>query len=96
MSSTAVPRPKPWETSASLEEPQRNAQSLSAMMTSNQQDSRPTEESNNSNSASESAPEVLPRPAAPTPLVPTANRIQYREYTVIAIMGYPMIIIRIV
>ena len=64
MSSTAVPRPKPWETSASLEEPQRNAQSLSAMMTSNQQDSRPTEESNNSNSASESAPEVLPRPAA--------------------------------
>ena len=31
MSSTAAPRPKPWETGAPLDEPQRNAQSLSAV-----------------------------------------------------------------
>lgn len=64
MSSTAAPRPKPWETGAPLDEPQRNAQSLSAMMTSNQQDSGQAEGNNSSNSSSESAPEVLPRPAA--------------------------------
>ncbi|CAI4035108.1 hypothetical protein SMKI_12G2480 [Saccharomyces mikatae IFO 1815] len=63
ISSTTAPRPKPWETSAPLDEPQRNTQSLGAMMTSNQQDSSQGEVNNN-NSSNESAPEVLPRPAA--------------------------------
>ncbi|CAI4046363.1 hypothetical protein SKDZ_12G2270 [Saccharomyces kudriavzevii ZP591] len=73
LSSTTAPRPKPWETSAPLNEQQRNALPLEAVMASTQQNSSQSENNNNSNSnsnsnnsniSSESPPEVLPRPTA--------------------------------
>ncbi|CAI4046693.1 hypothetical protein N7582_003874 [Saccharomyces uvarum] len=67
VSSTAASRPKPWETSAPLDEPLPNPPSLGAMMTSPQQDSIQNENNNNNNSSSnsnESPPEALPRPMA--------------------------------